>query len=191
MTAANTFNEIKKLLKADKQVACNQATLSILELDKKASLKKIDLNSVGANAFLIKYDEGGFPEQTLFAPHPSLHRACDAIVFCEVDGKPYILCIELKSSEPKNNEVAEQFRNAHCFLDYLDAVLDSYCHCDPIKNWPRRYFVFHNQKNTPMRKTALGAHASAADNLTPDTATFIPVYSGQSFYLRQLLGAPV
>ena len=38
-------------------------------------------------------------------------------------GEPFILCIELKSSEPNRSDIAQQFRSAHCLLDFLDSLL--------------------------------------------------------------------
>jgi hypothetical protein len=191
MSVVNTLNEIKKLLRPDKLQSCSQASLTVKEIDRGASLKTLKLVDVGVDGFFIKYDEFGFPGKTLFAEYPNLHRGCDAVVFCEVNGTPHILCLELKSSLPNRPEVAEQFRNAHCFLDYLDSVLNSYCDCNPITNWQRHYFVFHNQKYTPLTKPSLGVTYAQADNLTPDTATFIATQNGASFYMRKLLGIPL
>lgn len=188
MAVADTLEAIKSLFHKHKLQYCADGTLSIKESDKKASLRLVHLDSVGTSAFSIQYDECKFPGNHLFAPHAALHRACDSIAFCEVEGKPYILCFELKSSEPARHEVAEQFRNAHCFLDYLAALIENYCKSDPIRDWPRRYFVFHNQSATPLNKRT---SRDEYDNTSPDRALFIPIQNGGRQYVRQLLGKPV
>lgn len=184
MAVRETLKIIKGLLQASKLQDCQNATLTIEEKNSKASLKSVHIVSVGAEAFSIKYDECGFPGTAMFAPHDSLHRACDAIAFCLVEGDPHILCCELKSSEPTRHEVAEQFRNAQCFLDYLDSVLGRYHHCS-IKDWSRRYFVFHGQPGQPVPKRPT---REDINNISPERALFISAKTGHRIYARQLLG---
>ena len=188
MPFQDTFNAIKALIQSGKIKACENATLTVEESHRQATLKAIHIVSVGASAFSIKLDECGFPGQTVFNPHPTLHRACDALAFCEVDGEPYIICCELKSSEPTRHDVAEQFRSAHCFIAYLDILLAEYCRCPPIGAWPRRYFVFHSGQATPLYKRTSN---DSFNNTTPETALFIPVNTGHKTYVRQLLGKPL
>jgi hypothetical protein len=185
MAVANTLEAIKSLLHPHKFQLSNDGKLSIKEADRKATLRSVQVDSVGASAFSIHYDQCKFPGELLFAPHKTLHRACDAIAFCEVGGDPFIMCFELKSSEPARSEVAEQFRSAHCFLDYLATLLENYCTCDTIREWPRRYFVFHNQDALPMTKRA---SRDEFDNDSPERASFIPIQTGEKLYLRKLLG---
>lgn len=183
-----TFNAIRALLNSSKIQPVNQAVLRIEEKSKSASMKLIDIDGVGANAFSIKYDECGFPGQNLFAPHPELHRGCDSVAFCELEGQPYILCFELKSSEPTRHDVAQQFRSAQCFLEYLETLLKTYHSVDSISQWQRRYYVFHNQAATPLSKRT--SHDSY-DNTTPEKALFIAANTGAKTYLRYLLGKPL
>lgn len=187
MAVADTLDAIKSLFHPHKIQPCTDGSLTIKETDKKASMRLVRLDAVGASAFAMEYDGCKFPGDALFAPAHALHRACDSIAFCVVDGKPFIVCIELKSSEPRAAEVAEQFRNAHCFLDYLGSLLENYCKCDPIRDWPRRYFVFHNQVATPLAKRT---SREQYDNNSPERAFFIPVQSGKQIYIRQILGKP-
>lgn len=188
MSFTDTFKAIKSLIQSGKVTLPNNATISIQEKGKQATLKSVHIVSVGASAFSIKLDECGFPGHAVFNIHPSLHRACDAIAFCEVDGSPYILCCELKSSEPSRSEVAEQFRSAHCFLAYLDVLLGQYFKCELTKTWPRRYFVFHSGQAIPLSKRpSFDSH----DNTTPETARFLAVNNGHTAYVRQLLGRPL
>lgn len=184
MAVADTLENIKSLFHVHKIQSCAEGSLSIKETDTKATLRLVKLDSVGQAAFAIQYDNCKFPGTELFAAVHALHRACDAVAFCVVDAKPFILCIELKSSERDRKEVAEQFRNAHCFLDYLGSLLENYCKCDPIRDWPRRYFVFHNQAPTPLAKRP---SRQEYDNDIPERAMFWPVFSGKKIYLRELL----
>lgn len=188
MVAAVTFQAIQSLFHAHKLEKCKGGTLRVREADKKATLQSINIDSVGASAFFIQYDECKFPGAWSFAPHESLHRACDAIAFCEVDGNPYIMCIELKSTEPDRTEVAQQLRSAHCFLDYLTSIIEAYFKCDSIRHWPRRYFVFHDQGATPLFK---GVSRDEYNNTSPESALFISTHTNAKILVRKLLGKEV
>ncbi len=192
MPLQEIFDSIQALLNTQKVQLCANATLSIQENGKQATMRQVSIVSVGASAFALKYDACGFPGQNLFAAHPSMHRACDSIAFCEVDNEPFILCCELKSSEPSRHDVAEQFRSAHCFLAYLDTLLQQYPDKDgkyhSISNWKRRYFVFHNQGAAPVSKRP---STDDRDNTSPETALLIPTHTGAKQYVRQLLGKPL
>jgi hypothetical protein len=188
MQVQATLEAIRALLNPAKVQACEDSKLTIKESDPKATLKRVEIVSVGAAAYSLEYDKCHFPGNELFAPHANLHRACDAIAFCEVDNDPYILCCELKSTEPDRKEVAEQLRNAECFLSYLDTLLqnypDKYQQTHSIKNWPRRYFVFHNQRSAPVPKRP---SRDLPNNDVPLNAMFVP-YNGSSILARKLLG---
>lgn len=186
--AADTFKAIQALLNPKKIQTVTQAVLKVEEKNKAAAMRLIEVVGVGATAFSVKYDECGFPGQTLFAPHEELHRGCDSIAFCELEGKPYILCFELKSSEPTRHEVAQQFRSASVFLEYLEILLKTYCDSDSIATWPRHYFVFHNQPATPLSKPT---SRDGRDNITPEQALFMAANTGAKIYLRQLLGKAI
>jgi len=153
--ASFTLEEIKKILQHKTCVPCKDNKLLIKEEKPDAELKSIKIFSVGQNAFYIKYDEYKFPGDKFFNKKASeafgLTCACDAIAFCIVNGQGYILCCELKSSEPKTNDVARQFRNAQCFLIYLNSILKHYLN-QSIENWQHRYFVFHLEKMSTPKK---------------------------------------
>lgn len=191
MPVQATFEAIRALLNPEKVQACSGGLLSIEEKDRGASLRAVHIADVGQIAFALKYDQCGFPGQTTFTSPlgKSLHRACDSIAFCEVDNEPYVLCCELKSSEPSRHEVSEQFRNAQCFLIYLDTLLKQYCNGLSIADWKHRYFVFHNQTATPLTQSP--SRADFNSNTSPERARFIPVQNSQRQYSRQLLGKPL
>jgi len=162
--------------------------LPIAETGKQATLKSVNLVSVGSNAIGIKFDLCGFPGEKVFLAGYEMHRACDAIIFCQLDHEGFVLCCELKSSEPSYHAAASQFSSAHCFTDYIDSILKQY-HNLSIHNWKRRYFLFHNAGKTPLTIPPLVDHAPVNDQ--PEKALFVPVHNGQSIYLRKLLGKPL
>lgn len=161
--------------------------LIIAEKHKQASLKNITIQSVGQDALALKLDACGFPGSSTFVEQHPMHRACDSVAFCVVNGEPYILCFELKSSEPTRREVTEKFQSAHCFLNYLDCLLTTY-HGQSIIYWPRRYFVFHDAAKSPLSKEPL---IDKFHNDTPERAQILPVGNGANIYLRKLLGKPL
>lgn len=173
-----------QILNPGKCVQGASSTLTITERQRQASLKSINIVSVGQNALMLKFDECGFPGNKVFNESHSMHRACDAVAFCIVGNEPYVLCCELKSSEPTRHKATEQFQSAHCFLNYLDSLLTTY-HDQTIADWPRRYFVFHNAAKIPLSKAPL---IEMPENDRPERARMWPVQNGERIYLRQLLG---
>lgn len=184
----DTLHAIKTLLNKDKIKAAEDSKITIEEKHKQATLRKVEIASVGTEAFSLRLETCGFPGQSTFSTNFPIHRACDALSFCMVEGQPYILCFELKSSEPTKHEITEQFKSAHCFLEYLESLLQNYCDGKSIKSWPKKYFVFHNQPHTPLQKEPSRIDF---DNATPQTAKFLPVQNGHKTYLRKLLNKPV
>jgi len=176
-----------QILNPDKCAQSTNSTLTIAERDKQASLKSINIVSVGQNALALKFDECGFPSNKVFISSHPMHRACDAVAFCVVGDEPYVLCCELKSSKPTRHEAIEQFRSAHCFLDYLDSLLKMY-YGQTIADWPRRYFVFHDAAKNPLSKAPL---IETPKNDIPERAQILPVQNGAKIYLRKLLGKPL
>jgi hypothetical protein len=188
MHVLDALQGIRRLIRTDRVHSSNNATLTVTETAKQARLKAVNIVSVGAEAFSIKYDECGFPSKALFSDEYPLHRGCDSVGFCIVDGKPFVLCIELKSSEPTRSGVAEQFRSVEHFLRFLDSLLTTHCRCDSIAQWERRYFVFHNEQKTPLAKEPM---RDFADNSSPENPRFIAVANGERIYARKLLGRPL
>ncbi len=184
MAAHETLAMLKQILNPEKCLQAHDATITVAETGKQASLKQIHIVSIGPDAFALKLDECGFPGQKTFVKQHDMHRACDAVIFCAVGGEPFILCVELKSSEPNRNDIAQQFRSAHCLLDFLDSLLRNY-HNLSLANWPRRYFLFHNQGKNPLTKTPL---IERNENDQPEKALFWPVENEQRIFLRKLVG---
>jgi hypothetical protein len=187
MSVQAVFGKLQQLFNPEKTIVSQDATITVTETGKQASLKSLNIVSVGQDAFALKLDECGFPGQKMFIAQHEMHRACDAVLFCMVAGAPFILCIELKSSAPTRHEVVSQFQSAHCLLDFINSLLGNYHGCD-ISNWPRRYFLFHDQGRT--RSAIKQPMRVSMENNTPETALFWPVKNNESLFLRKLVGKP-
>lgn len=174
-------------LNPDKCIHPNDSAITLNESHRQATLKSLRLVGTGHQALAVKFDLCGFPGEKVFAIGQPMHRACDAIVFCQFDGEGYILCCELKSSEPTRHDAEAQLNSAHCFTDYIDSILRRY-HALSVQDWKRRYFLFHDAGKMPLSKSSLKGDAPINDR--PDRALLMPVQNGQSLYLRKLLGRP-
>jgi hypothetical protein len=182
----STLQKLQEILNSVKYTTVKEGRISIYEKGKQASLKCIHIDSLGANALALKLDECQFPGEHLFIPNHGIRKACDAVIFCIIDDKPFILCIELKSSEPHRNDITAQFQSAHCLLDFLNSVLITY-HQTNIEKWDRRYFLFHGQGKTPLAKERLVEKEHNGNNM-PETALYWPMENEQKIYARKLLG---
>jgi hypothetical protein len=164
----------------------NDGKLVLEENDKAASLRHVNL-AVGAKTIALKFDMSNFPGTNTFTKAHPLMRHCDAIVFSAIEGKTYILFIELKSSRPERKDVSEQLLSARCFIDYLDSFLINYCKVASIRNLEMRFIVFHGEK-IPLNKR--WAKESYSGNTDPANPAFIPVHEDQTHYIRHLVGKP-
>lgn len=171
------------ILKQEKCILVSDSSITIVETGREATLKKVQIVSVGQDAFAVRFDQCGFPGQKIFVDQHDMHSACDSIIFCVLDNEPFILCCELKSSEPNKSDVIKQFKSAQCFLDYLDSLLRTY-HNSSIKDWGRRYFLFYDRKSMPLRKSVL-VEQRICDS--PEKADFLPVENCEKIYIRKLL----
>lgn len=153
------------------------------EHGKQASLKKIQISGVSAQAVALCFDKAG--HNTPFANGQTCRRACDAILFCALEGEGFILCFDLKSGTPSPADFA-QLKSAHCFVDYILSILHHF-HGVDCSHWQRRYFMFHD--------AGAGSIAKSSDrfqphNDHPDRPWIYPIQNNGRVYLRKLLGRP-
>jgi len=158
--------------------------VTVEEHGKQATLKKIHIDSVGAQAVALCFDKTG--HNTPFANGQTCRRACDAILFCALKGEGFILCFDLKSGTPSKDDY-DQLKSAHCFVDYILSILRNF-HGVDCCHWQRRYFIFHDAGAGSMAKTSdrLQRH-----NDYPDRPWINPIQNNGSVYLRKLVGRPL
>lgn len=158
------------------------------EHGKQASLKKIQIAGVGAQAVALCFDKAG--HHTPFANGQSCRRACDAILFCALENEGFILCFDLKSGTPSQGDFA-QLQSAHCFVDYILSILWHFHKVD-CRKWQRRYFVFHDAGAGSMAKEPdrPRQHYDHPDHPWRSPRIY-PIQNNGSVYLRKLLGCPL
>ncbi len=153
-------------------------------------LNHVILSGLGDDVVAIQFDKIGFGDKTFVDGHKA-RKACDAIIFCQLEGEGYILILDLKSSIPLDTNHVPQLVSGDCFADYLIAVLNRFEQIKLIKptNWKRRYFIFHCGNN---RRTTLPLYAQdPPDNTQADKAHILQVANGQPIPLRKLLHKPL
>jgi hypothetical protein len=185
MTHLAVFDEIKKIVRSTKFNCPTDNCIQLEEQSVQATLRKLLIKGVGDSAFALKYDESGFPSKGFFVDsHATLHKGCDAIVFCELDGKPYILFCELKSSEPNDGKVKHQLLAANCFIECLSVILVEHCKKPAFSDWGKRFIVFRGRNS--LEKTPTRTHVTTK-GLTHQEPRFISVSNEQKLDLADLL----
>lgn len=159
----------------------NGGSVTVKESGKQATLKELKIVGVGANAVALCFDKAG--HGTPFADGQKVRRACDAILFCRFGDEGYILCFELKSGEPSPEEYAVQLLSGQCFVDYVVSIIKHFHNFDCTK-WHRRFFVFHDKKNSISKDTGKPRYS----NQSPLSPRIYSVNNGEKIYLRKLLG---
>lgn len=82
---------------------------------------------------------------TLINNVTDIKKACDAIIFCEVNNQNYIFLVEMKS---KNKEgVHEKIKSTEAFLAFLDVILKNHYKIQLIDNIIVKNILFDRKVN--------------------------------------------
>ena len=184
MTNQEALDVIKNLFVETKISTPINGELTIYENGRQATLREIHLKNT-KDCFIVKYDECGFMNQSTFKPdHPSLFKACDAIVFCINKGSPCILFCELKSSKPNKSVVSPQLNGGLCFFECLSSILKNHHNCEvPFSEWKKYFFVFYSGASVQKRTIQKNQQIQS----TATRPAYISTKNAQAFYLQQLL----
>lgn len=184
--SAEAIKKLQEIIFDNKKHSCLNQTVTIRE-NLSAALNHVVLSGIGDDVVAIQFDKIGFADKTFVGGHKA-RKACDAIIFCQLDGQGYILILDLKSSIPSDENHIPQLVSGDCFADYLLAVLDRF---EQIKltSWKRRYFIFHCGNN---RRATLPEYAqNPPNNIRADKAHILQVANGEPIPLRKLLQQPL
>lgn len=136
-----------------------------------AKLKKVMIYDVPENTVLLKLDEYEQPH-TLFKEGNGQRCRCDYVLITEIGTSKYIIFIEMKSKNFKNNNVIKQFKGAECLIDYCDSALNRFYDLnDKLKHYKKRFVLFY--KSTSVRKSP-SRQPSSNRNSTPDSMLKYP-----------------
>ena len=86
----------------------------------------IGIDSGGLRFLSYSYDKQEVDEQKknvlpFLAKRKNVHAMCDYIIFCQENGKLFVLLIELKKGK---QEVMSQMKAAECLVNYIIATLN-------------------------------------------------------------------
>ncbi|MFI3223274.1 MAG: hypothetical protein QX191_09590 [Methylococcaceae bacterium] len=186
MAVDAAIKKLQEIISNNKKHNCLNQTVTIREKIS-TPLNHVVLSGLGDDVVAIQFDKIGFGDKTFTDGHKA-RKACDAIIFCQLEGEGYILILDLKSSIHLDTNHIPQLVSGDCFADYLVAVLERF---EQIKvtNWKRRYFIFHCASN---KRTTLPAYAQEPpNNIRADKAHILQVANGEPIPLRKLLQQPL
>lgn len=136
-----------------------------------AKLKHVELYDVSQDAFLIKLDEYEQPK-SLFKGTNGECKRCDYVLVTNLNKKPLLIFIELKSSKIKMPHIIKQFQGAECVIDYCDSVLDRfYDYSSVLKDIEKRFIIFYKPRSISKRRTRI---SPPENNKSPDKAFKYP-----------------
>ncbi len=182
----DAIKKLQEIITDNKKHSCSSQTITIRE-NPSAPLNHVIIDGISDDVVAIQFDKIGFADKTFIAGHKA-RRACDAVIFCRLDGQGYILILDLKSSIPSDDNHIPQLVSGDCFIDYLLAVLERFEQIKPTA-WKRRYFIFHCGNN---RRMTLPDYASnPPNNIRADKAHIVHTANGEPILLRKLLQQPL
>ncbi|MFZ2725234.1 MAG: hypothetical protein WAX77_03170 [Methylococcaceae bacterium] len=182
------IKKLKGIIKPVKTYECLTDAIQLCEKKPNAHLKHVIISGIGDEAIAIILDEIGFATNIFIDGHKA-KKACDAVIFCQIDNEGYILILDMKSSIPDDNDHVYQLISGDCFIDYLLSVLERFDHIKLNANWQRRYFIFHcgNNKRTTNPPNA----QEPPHNTQAEKAHICLVNNGETVPLRKLLNKPL
>lgn len=74
-----------------------------------------------------------------------IKKACDAIIFCQVNNQNYIFLVEMKSDDSEG--VAEKIKSTEAFLAFLEVILQNHYKIQIIDNVKIRNILFDRKVN--------------------------------------------
>lgn len=115
-------------------------------------------------------------------------KTCDAIFIGVMDNEPYILIMDMKSVNLKNNENVKKMIAGDLFLEFLNSFLlkykDIFSFNEDILSWKRFYAIVHCN----VQKRTTGFNSASTDCNSPG---YIYLPDQGSIKIRKLLGIPI
>jgi len=183
---ADAIKKLTEIIAIEKKHNYSSGSIGLRE--KPAAALNHVLVSGADNVVAIQLDKIGFADKVLVNGH-NARRACDAVIFCQIDKQGFILILDLKSSTPSDDNHIPQLISGDCFADYLLAVLKRFEKIEVADGWQRRYFIFHcgNNKRTTLPEDV----QNPPNNNRADKAHILLVNNGETISLRKLLNKPL
>ncbi|NEP39175.1 MAG: hypothetical protein F6K35_07890 [Okeania sp. SIO2H7] len=176
------FDKIRELIYPDPKILINieqlnegNAQVVLEENDPGATLKKVTLkNFDNSNTVAFKLDVPGKRISNYLNPSAEkINKACDGIIFTQIEKRYYVFFCELKSGKPNEQECIVKYRNSALFVGYILDIIKEFYH---IKvEFHRKYLLFDIKKKA--NKTPTKLRKTQPDILTDsEDGTEIPVY---------------
>ncbi len=178
---------INSLLNSEKRHLIENSNVIVKESAKDSDLKKVTITGVNDDAVALDFDKMGHTGRHVFnTQHKKVHKACDAMIFCKLENKYFVLFCELKTSLSDARKDITQLRSSYCWLKYLQAILEEFENLS-IANWERRYVTFHHTNFIPKHLTL----NKPSRKHSPSSPLILKVENNEEIPLRKLLQEPL
>lgn len=115
-------------------------------------------------------------------------KTCDAIFIGVLDDEPYILIMDMKSVNLKNNENVKKMISGDLFIEFLNSFLfkykDIFSFTEDILSWKRFYAIVHC--NVQKRTTSFIPASTDCNN-----PGYIYLSDQGTIKIRKILGMPI
>jgi hypothetical protein len=149
---------LKEHLRTDFIIDTEENTVMLIESAVSAKLKNVKINEIADDTLVIKTDaikEDNYETlpKIFQSDRVQYRRRCDYVLITNLNGKKYLVFIEMKSDQPHKQDVVAQFRASDCLLEYIKSLIESF---DEKKSdfveYKKRYVCFQT-KRFPKRTT--------------------------------------
>ncbi len=128
----------------------NDSRIIITEEHPQAKLDEVEIKGFQSSlTYGFKLDLDNERICNYFAPNaPIINKACDGIIFTQLNEQNYIFLCELKSQRFKEEECVLKYKNSELFIDYLLNILRKFYELDQANSFIYKYVLFDIKKNT-------------------------------------------
>ncbi|MDR2706580.1 MAG: hypothetical protein LBC02_12435, partial [Planctomycetaceae bacterium] len=141
----------------------NARTAILKEDDRSAKLREVQINGVSDDSILIKIDYSLANDQFFNNENGSLKR-CDYLLITKLNGKKFLLFVEMKSNKIVKPEIVQKFRASECLFDYMVSVLRQFHNLDFNYDEYKKRFVLFQEKPLSKKTVHPKRTGSAPDN---------------------------
>ncbi|MDJ0511753.1 MAG: hypothetical protein QNJ64_21280 [Crocosphaera sp.] len=156
------INNLKKVINQKYELLINNdnpndSSIIITEKHPEAKLKRVEIKGFNSSlTYGFKLDLDNERICNYFAPNASIiNKACDGIIFTQLNEQNYIFLCELKSQRLKEEECVLKYKNSELFLDYLLNILKNFYEIDKSISFIYKYVLFDIKKNTKKNRKTL------------------------------------
>jgi len=115
-------------------------------------LSQVVVERLSHNSLCMNVDIGG--QWSVYHCHTGdFNKRCDYVIYTNLDGKKYLIFIELKSSNINETDIILKFKATDCFFSYCNMIAKIFYGCSFFPDMEKRFVVVHKPLSIAKKPT--------------------------------------